>query len=92
MYARKAVLAYTILMICQAHFSSMTEGELVDDQVSRGLTEKYDLACQGDLGDSSMEVERPVKMTHSGTLCQRVHQVKTVVFASLHEDDWAGEL
>lgn len=71
MCAREAVPEYIAAMIREAHFPIVSEDELTDAKVYKGLTEEYDLAYQGYLGGAFMEeVQRAVRMTRLGDACQ----------------------
>lgn len=45
MFAREIVPVPILSMICEAHFPSVREDGLADEQAYRGLTEEYDLGC-----------------------------------------------
>lgn len=65
----------------------------IDEKIYKVLTYAYDLGYQGDTGFFfTQEVQSAVKTTRSGDAWQHVHQVKTIYFSFLHENDWAGEL
>lgn len=80
-------------MICEAHLPTVSEDDLADAQVYKGLTEKNDLGHYGNLGGAFTEkIQRAVGMTRTGDTRQRVDQVKTSFLYVFHERNWASEL
>lgn len=92
-FARETIPEYILDIIREAHYPSVSEDDLTDEDVYRGLTEEKDFGYQGNLKGSFMEgVQKAAKPARTGNACMRVQQVKIILSAFFHENDWVGEL
>lgn len=72
MYAREVIPEYALSMTCEAHYPSVREDDLTDEQGYGRLTEEYDLKYQEDLEGSLLEeVQKAVKMIRTGNASMR---------------------
>lgn len=93
MFIREVIAEYILSMISEAHYPSVSENKVNDEQEYGGLTDKDDLGYQGDLGGPFMdEVQKALKITHTGDCIHEDPAGQDQSFCVLHENDWAGEL